>query len=193
MNFSGVTNFVGIDPSLTGTAICVLRSGYETPHYCATLPSAKKDFSSQLSRYVKVSELVINVLDEYIDKEDEIDYLICLEGYSFGSRGAAVFSLAEFGGILRKALADTFTEYFEVPPTVLKKFVTGKGNANKAVMLEKTYRKFGVGSELLADDNQVDAFGLAQFAKGIAEGTLPKEFLKKYTHTTFGTVLCKES
>jgi crossover junction endodeoxyribonuclease RuvC len=88
---------------------------------------------------------------------------IFVEGYAFGAKGRGVFGVAELGGILRVMLAERFKSFYEVPPTSLKKFITSKGNVNKSVVLEKVFRKYGIGSEQLQDDNQVDAYGLARF------------------------------
>ena len=48
-----------------------------------------------------------------------------------------------------------------IAPGTLKKFVTGKGNSKKDLMLLKTYKKWGVEFE---DDNLCDAYGLARMA-----------------------------
>ena len=91
---------------------------------------------------------------------------VFIEGYGFAFRGTE-FLLAELGGVVRLALLENLSQpYYDVPPTSKKLFITGKGNSPKNIMLEQTYKKFGIGSEVLKDDNQVDAFGLAQF--GIA-------------------------
>lgn len=154
--------FVGVDPSLTGSGLCVVNHDGVLLHV-GTIKSKKDQYPYALTRYLTLSKNILMWIQSHVDG----DCLLSIEGYSFGSRGAAVFSLAEFGGILRHTLAKEFKAYFEVPPTVLKKFATGKGNANKNVVLEQVYRKYKVGSEILVDDNQVDAFCLAQFSRGI--------------------------
>jgi hypothetical protein len=47
----------------------------------------------------------------------------------------------------------------EVPPTVLKKFICGKGNANKAAVVSAATRRY---SEEFDSDNQADAYVLAR-------------------------------
>jgi Holliday junction resolvasome RuvABC endonuclease subunit len=49
-----------------------------------------------------------------------------------------------------------------VPPTVLKKYVTGKGNASKAQMMEGVAKKWGPQFD---NDNLADAYALAQYCK----------------------------
>ena len=58
-----------------------------------------------------------------------------IEDYSFGSKGK-VFNLAENCGILKYLLFKNGYKFFTVPPTVVKKFATGKGNATKEKMYE---------------------------------------------------------
>jgi Holliday junction resolvasome RuvABC endonuclease subunit len=64
---------------------------------------------------------------------------ILIEDYSFGSKGR-VFNLAENCGILKYMLYKAGYRFFTVPPTVVKKYATGKGNATK----EKMYDAFVV-------------------------------------------------
>jgi crossover junction endodeoxyribonuclease RuvC len=56
-----------------------------------------------------------------------------------------------------------------VPPTSLKKFVTGRGNAKKNEMLLGVYKQWGVE---FSDDNQADAFALEKFGLAYLGATL---------------------
>ena len=58
-----------------------------------------------------------------------------MEGYSYGSTGK-VFHIAENTAVLKYLMWDEELEFEVVPPTVIKKFATGKGNANKEKMYE---------------------------------------------------------
>lgn len=62
--------------------------------------------------------------------------LVAIEGYSFGSKGRAVVSIGELGGVVRLALAEAGVAFVDVPPSTLKKYATGKGNAGKDEVLE---------------------------------------------------------
>lgn len=152
---------VGIDPSLTGTAVCVLNAHDGQIQSVATLTT--KYFGMQRLRYIRDAAMAI--MQGYAIET----FSVFIEGYGFGCRGAAVFSLGELGGVLRLALFENTVTYYDVAPTVLKKFITSKGNSHKELMLEQVYRRFSVGSEILKDNNQVDAFGLAQYGKSFLE------------------------
>ena len=60
---------------------------------------------------------------------------VFLEGYSYGSTGK-VFHIAENTGVLKYLMWDEELNFEIIPPTVIKKFATGKGNANKEKMYE---------------------------------------------------------
>jgi crossover junction endodeoxyribonuclease RuvC len=144
-----------IDPSLVGTSVCILDADND---YIIEIVTFKvpKDMVG-VARLNWLAKQLNSMLKKYNPKE------IFIEGYSFMSKGRSVFNLAELGGIFRLILAKRWGGYYEVAPTSLKKFITGKGNAKKQIMLEQTFRKYGLGSEILKDDNQVDSYGIARF------------------------------
>lgn len=67
--------------------------------------------------------------------------LVVLEGYSFASKGRAVVSIGELGGVIRLALHHIGVAWVEVPPSNLKKWATGKGNAGKEEVLAAAIRR----------------------------------------------------
>ena len=58
---------------------------------------------------------------------------IAIEGYSMGSKGK-VFHIAENTGVLKYKIYNAGIPLEVIPPTVVKKFATGKGNADKGMM-----------------------------------------------------------
>lgn len=87
------------------------------------------DFESAEERYDFISDWAMDILIT-----DEID-TIALEDYSYGSTGK-VFHIAENAGLLKWKLWQAELSYQVVPPTVIKKFASGKGNAKKEMMYE---------------------------------------------------------
>jgi len=55
---------------------------------------------------------------------------VFMEGYAFGATGR-VFQIAENTGSLKYQLWKEGLGYDVYPPSMIKKFATGKGNANK--------------------------------------------------------------
>jgi Holliday junction resolvasome RuvABC endonuclease subunit len=87
------------------------------------------DWHLDMERYGNISDYILSIVEKYSPQS------INLEGYSFGSTGQ-VYNIGENGGILKWRLFSAGYSCNILPPTVIKKFATGKGNANKALMYE---------------------------------------------------------
>jgi Holliday junction resolvasome RuvABC endonuclease subunit len=87
--------------------------------------------------------------------------LVVLEGYSFASRGRAIISLGELGGVVRCALADAGIAWVDVPPSCRALFATGKGNASKEQVLAEAIRKLGYQGH---SNDEADALWLCRMA-----------------------------
>ncbi len=85
--------------------------------------------------------------------------LAVVEDFSFGSKGKAVFQIAGLGYLVRHLLWSKKITTLLVPPALLKKYVTGAGNADKTVMLKEIYKRWGAD---INDDNIGDAYALAR-------------------------------
>lgn len=60
--------------------------------------------------------------------------VVAIEGYSMDSKFGRKFDLAEVGGLLRLSLYKSNIPTIECPPKVLKKYITGNGNADKKLI-----------------------------------------------------------
>jgi crossover junction endodeoxyribonuclease RuvC len=98
--------------------------------------------------------------------------LVVLEGYSYGSKNQA-HQIGEWGGLLRWTLWGARTQYIEVPPTTLKAYVAGAGNAPKEVMMREVFRRWNYEA---VDNDDADAFGLAQFGLEFLSDKRTKRF-----------------
>lgn len=85
--------------------------------------------------------------------------LVAIEGPVTRSQAATTIGMVH--GAVRVELMDTGDRYLLVPPAVLKKYATGKGNAPKPDMRMALYKRTGAD---VADDNQVDAAWLRLIA-----------------------------
>lgn len=97
--------------------------------------------------------------------------LVVIEGPVTRSQAATVIGMVH--GAVRVHLIDAGVPYLIVPPAVLKKYATGRGNAQKGDMRMALYRRTGRDSP---DDNKVDAAWLRLIAldlAGQAEVTMP--------------------
>ena len=89
--------------------------------------------------------------------------LVIIEGYSYAGKFNSSLQY-ELGACIRMKMWQDEVKFVEVAPTSLKKFVTGKGNAKKDLMLLSVYKRWDFDTE---DDNEADAYGLAQFGRAI--------------------------
>ena len=97
----------------------------------------------------RLAEIRDAVLDYVYDSD-----VVVLEGYSYASQNKA-HQVGELGGVIRLSLYTARTPYVEVPPAMLKKFATGKGNADKDAVLAAAIRRFGFTGD---DNNAADAW-----------------------------------
>ena len=139
-------NIAGIDYSLRGPAICVF-AGEHVEKF--SFSACQFYFLSDTKKYVR--KWGNNIFGETFkpwDSPEEryetiadwaVDKLIgCsqvgLEGYSYGSKGSRIFQIAENTGVLKYKIYHLGMPLEIIPPTTVKKFATGKGNANKDQM-----------------------------------------------------------
>lgn len=93
--------------------------------------------------------------------------LILFEDLSFGSNDPSAQERAGLAYIIRRELwlRRRETPYILVAPSALKKFVTGKGNAKKELMMLEVFKRFGIDT---SDNNIADAVGLMHIGLAIA-------------------------
>ena len=147
---------VGLDLSLNSTGISI--SGGDTVKTYAIAPSFK----------AKQEEKIDFIVDEIIHFTfpSYAKVIFFIEGYSFTQRSASITILAELAGALKNHLRHNGINYYIIPPTVLKKYVTGKGNAKKEQMLLGVYKTWGM--EFITND-EVDAYALMQLGKDLLD------------------------
>ena len=147
---------IGIDYSLTSPDITVYNgndkwnynSGNCT-HFCLVRNERQRqkwskirsielkiypDWTDDLQRYHALANWVI---DCCITPQNPIRPKAYIEDYAYAATGR-VFHIAENMAILKDTLAKWGIKYEMIPPTVIKKYATDKGNANK----EKMYDAF---------------------------------------------------
>lgn len=138
---------LGLDLSLNATGVCVKEG--DKILFIDTLKIKKEKGVERLSL---IKERITSILNKY--QPDTIN----IEGYSFGSRGRAIFNIGELGGVVRLLLYENGYKFNEISPKTLKKQFTGNGNADKESMLKRANEVSGV---VIEDHNQADAFALA--------------------------------
>jgi len=181
-----LTLFVGIDPSVANTGLCILgepplRDRYIEVGQVMKL-SCSKDKPHSILRYTDIAQTValeifesmftINAVWEEANPDSEalgkpVDIIIGYEDYSYGSVNKP-YTLGELGGVLKTKLLLTFqsVNMVMVPPTKLKLFATGNGGATKGMMGKQFRTEVGKVVDGVTPSNDcIDAYYLAQYAK----------------------------
>lgn len=144
----------GIDYSLTSPAICIHEGEEWSYSNCIFyylvnnekhleredkkyVPTLYPTYREDIERFHLLSEWAMgNILTSRVRD-------VALEGYAFGAVGR-VFQIAENGGLLKFKLWEANIPITNFPPTMIKKFATDKGNANKEMMVEAFEKETGV-------------------------------------------------
>jgi len=174
---------IGIDYSLSSPGVCVNTSDGEfkyedctfyfltnTKKYDATfcrpfvtnvryIGTQHKPYSSEPERYSQIADWVIDIIKSQsqlmIGKLWEKKPIIQIEDYSYGSTGR-VFHIAENLGLLKyKLKMECGWDYTLLPPSVVKKFATDKGNANKELMLDAFEKDTGTNLAQVFDTTSI--------------------------------------
>ncbi len=164
--------YIGIDQSYSGFAITSisLDGAFYTEVYEGRGRGVERLFDLQrfLGTYLEWSTNVRGV---------------AIEGYAYGAQMAHM--AGELGGMVKLELRSWFFEPetinarypLIIPPSVLKKYITGKGQGvKKNQILLNVYKKWGV--EFM-DDNAADSYSLARIAAGMADLEYEKDIIKK--------------
>ena len=149
MVYLGMTWIAGIDYSLTSPAVCIAEVKDKNKikfedcrfHYIKQTKTQESigvftgydypKYSDETERHQNLAEWAIECIRWYHGRVE----CVYLEDYAFAATGK-VFNIAENTGILKHYLKKNKFNFETIPPTVIKKHATGKGNANKELMYE---------------------------------------------------------
>lgn len=142
---------IGIDYSLNCPAVSVIADDttFEKSHHYYLTNTKKyagkfdnitgrmhKPYLTEMQRYLGIASWA--VYDTGLQSDD----IVFLEDYSMGSTGR-IFAIAENTAVLKYLLYHNCISYITVPPTTLKKYFQGKGNADKEAMYIAFQEKTG--------------------------------------------------
>src|SRR5688572_7563331 len=94
---------IGIDPSLSATAVCIGSDAEHEMHTFKSPPSGRR----LVERTRRFEDLVARIMEsiETAQRHGKVD-VICIEGYAHMANTGHQHALAEFGGILRFHLVE---------------------------------------------------------------------------------------
>ena len=172
-------SYAGLDLSLAGTAGVMLDDAGEVLSVLAFSTSKRESAQLSLGRnHVLVAPevkqgdpkamwartvFVANEIADWLAMWGDAGCLVGIEDHAFGARGSSIYQLGHLHGLVRYGLQRRGCRWLLIAPTELKAAVTGKGNADKNMMMSiKTpgldQTKFGASTR----NNVVDAYWLAQ-------------------------------
>lgn len=162
---------VGLDLSLTGTGVVVYDGSRVLRHGCLEtepVPKSAKDRATKLRVRQDGSRVFRGSREERIEwvarrvastvRKFGPDLFVCVEGYSYGSKGSSMTDLAEMRGVILNRLLRAGIQWDIIAPPTLKKLATGNGRADKAEMVAKAQDEWPGCPD---NDNVADAFWLA--------------------------------
>jgi len=167
-------NFVrclGVDPSLTGTGLCYLdvENGEIKKQEIVTVKTKPDMFDDPFQRLLYIKDFV----ESFVVAENTV---VCVETVFVNCvrNVKTSLTLSELNGIICLTLYNLGCSLYRIPPSSLKFFCTGIGNASKEMVIETVQKKYGYTGN---DDNQADAISLCHLAKSLHESD-PKDYAK---------------
>ena len=163
---------LGLDLSLCSSGVIVLKNDkIILQKIIKSKPVGDKPID-ELKRIQKIVNEIENVVSDYNPTVSVI------EGMAFMAKNTtALVQLSALNYMTRAMLADYRVPFYICAPTTLKKFITGKGNTDKEVLMMVVYRDY---NEQLLNNNLVDAFGLSLIGlalkgKPVKKITIPQQ------------------
>lgn len=145
------------DLSLTGTGWAIHKDGSALSF--GTLDTRKYSDMERLNFLLgKVSELA------------QDSHLVVMEGLSFGSNDPSAQERAGLAYMIRYRFWVQGQRYEVIAPTSLKKFVTGKGNAPKEMIIKEVFKRWNLEP---ANNNEADAIGLLMIGRCLTGALTP--------------------
>lgn len=160
---------LGIDPSLTslGYAHTTISGG-------AVVGSVRPKKVTGLVRLAYIRDQVQALL------ETVEPMLVAYEGYAMGRFVGRSFDRAELGGVLKAMCFDRKIRILLVPPTCLKLFATGKGNADKDAVRVAMAKHRG---SFFSSDDEADAYGLLLMGLAFCDSRQRPRDPRHYKHS----------
>lgn len=167
---------IGLDLSLAKTGIVILEDGESVYQGLVKSKPSGPSPRKEALRLIDLCRDIELTIEDQIAKYSDTPDIVVIEGLAFMARNTtALVQLSGLNYLVRSMLIMRDWPFVIVPPTSLKKFVTGKGNAQKDLVLLNVYKNWG---GEITDDNIADAFGLAKIGEGLLSGGLDDKLTK---------------
>lgn len=149
---------VGLDPSLRSTGVAEWVDGDTETHRVITSGTSRDSLKERCSRIRFISEQVADIAAGAD--------MVVMEAPAYAARSANTVLLNGLWWLMAEALQREGIPTATAAPATLKKFATGRGNANKDEVMLSVVKKWGsawdVTNNDVADAVALCAMGLAQ-------------------------------
>ena len=146
--------YIGLDLSLTGTGVCIIKDDVVKTLTIKTKPD---QFNNDLDRIIYITNEISKLIPDNTD-------MICIEDFFTGPNKGAAVKIAMLGTAVRLMIYNRKLPFFIVAPTSLKKFILGKGVGQKNLIICAVFKKYNL---TVANDNEADGACLAFLSRQI--------------------------
>lgn len=150
-----VTQILSLDLSLNHTGWCSCE--------CAA-PAAMNFGVQNLEKSLLDDVGKMDFIVEWLKPMLQPGLLVVIEGFAFAARGNAVVQLAGLQYLVRHLLFKQQIQFRLVTPNQAKKFLTGRQNADKNVVLKEVFKRYRIDVD---DDNIADAINLNKIGQAL--------------------------
>lgn len=156
-----VPHVLGVDSSLTNTGVYQVEivtnalgkpMGWSASGWCIPTKPGADTGPTGTSKRIKA---IVDALEPTIIEAD----LVVLEGQSSMLKGSSAQTLPWVWGRIVDCVAEHGVRLIVVPPTLRMKYATGKGNAQKDMVLAATLRRWPMLN--VSNNDEADALNLA--------------------------------
>ena len=169
--------YFGIDPSLTGFALTAYAPSGAYMSWLYKSPNKGIHRLMDISDWLRDRTLALTIGGFTVADVAVEDTVVS----SFAS-----VAMGELAAVVRLAcyhyIGGEGSYPVKVPPTMVKKFATNKGNAKKNEVMLGVYKNFGVE---FADDNMADSYVIARISAKVANHLYQQDVLTKLADPKF--------
>lgn len=145
-----MANFFGLDFAFANNGVIVLDENAKI---------IRQDIIKTTNKQTDETRLIY--IRDYIDSAVKDGDIVYIEGLSYRSIGSANAQMSAVHYVIRILLKERKIQCKIIEPTVLKKFITGKGQCKKDLILLKVFKRWNVEFDV---SDLADAYGLARMA-----------------------------
>lgn len=154
-------DIIGLDLSLTSTGVATTEG--LTALAAPDRRRAKGETRTDGDNAERLFWLEERLMQEVRDAKSRCaTVLVVMEGYSYGSKGSALFQIGEWGGVVRLDLYKAMVPWVIVTPSQVKKYATGRSGASKEEVISAITHRSGILFTGSGASDKADAWVLRQ-------------------------------